>query len=502
MPNTNIINKIHLPSLAAIILGIIANAPFPPFNFGWTSFFIYAPVISLLYTSKSMREAGWIGGLFGLGFMGAYHFWMFSLDLFAPIWAIFLLWAAFIAYLGLFYAATGAIIYWCRHRASSWYLTPATWVSFEYLRQLGPIGNPAGIVGYGLTDFPHFAIVGALGGVFLVSFLIIMINATIAESRLIQGRKSLYPIGVATLMILMWRCVISPLSHTNPPHTAPPITVTLIQGNHPQMDKFTPALWHHIQQDYIGLTQTSPENSLIIWPETVTPTLMLNNYLLMHQLKSVCNQINSEIILGTPVAQNHNFYNAAIQITPSDTPKIVYQKSKLMPLGEYWPLRPLFSIAGLENILTTDYTSGQQFQPLHRCRTNHIIGISICLESMYSAPFRQQTAQGAQLLVNIANNAWYGSSSAAYKHAQMTRFRAIENQRWVLLCSNTGITQMTSPMGQNYHITPNRTGVLTRTLRPITPMTLYTRYGDWVIWLSLGLVAFRILLLKKKPRLN
>jgi apolipoprotein N-acyltransferase len=354
---------------------------------------------------------------------------------------------------------------------------------------LGPIGNPVGTIGYGIIDIIPLPNVAAMGGVYLVSFLVVLINAMLADIVFRRGLGKLVTCFAIFMVVGVWIgfSEIRQMTYTVNADLNP-VSIALIQGNHAQMDKFNRRQWATIKEDYLRLTEVALQSSpdIVLWPETITPTLNLEDPLFVSVITRLSHENGSSIVWGTPIRKGSLFYNSIAAVTPGGILP-GYLKIKLMPFGEYWPCRPALKAMGLTALLGDDYTGGSQCTLLPLAPTITVGGV-ICLESLYPWYTRTEAAAGAQLLVVIANNAWFIHSSAAQKHFQMTRMRAIETNRWVALCSNTGVTALVNPLGQPTETLPEDTqGVLHGTATRNRGLTPYTRYGDWIIGLSLML---------------
>lgn len=347
-------------SLIVSILALVAAATFPPLNLQPVILLVFAPLFFLTRRSHSVKQALGNGLLFGTLYMACDHFWMMSLQAFAPLWAIVATWALYSLYLGLFFAIPLAILRWFPDRFPTWIIAPPLWTLFEFIRSLGPIGNPAGDVGYAVLNLHPLPQIGALGGIFLVSYLVILINALLTDVALKSWAGKLITCFLIFIFAGVWMAS-GQLIRYHTMRNAPNETakIVLIQGNHPQMDKFNPILWTRIKQDYLSLTANSPTADLTVWPETITPTLNDDDPVLATQIRRIATQHNSAVLWGTPIRKDHQFYNAIVGVTRTGITLEPYLKNQLMPFGEYWPCRTLLTHIGLGKTIGTDYSLGQ-----------------------------------------------------------------------------------------------------------------------------------------------
>jgi apolipoprotein N-acyltransferase len=174
-------------------------------------------------------------------------------------------------------------------------------------------------------------------------------------------------------------------------------------------------------------------------------------------------------------------YNSASFYFPDGSYAGRYDKMHLVPFGEYTPYKPLFFFAGhlLDDLI---FVPGTQRNLFRAAGKNY--GVFICYESIFGDELRQFSLEGAQVLINISDDGWYGDTSAPWEHLDMVRMRAIENRRWVLRATNTGITAAIDPSGRITATIPRhiRTSVQVA-FGYRNDITFYSRYGDWFAWL-------------------
>ena len=180
--------------------------------------------------------------------------------------------------------------------------------------------------------------------------------------------------------------------------------------------------------------------------------------------------------------QGSQVFNSAALIDPNGEWITRYDKVHLVPFGEYLPFPRLFAFAGGLTKEVGEFQRGQSRAPLDAGGTK--LGLFICYESVFPDEVRQFAAQGAQVFVNISNDGWYGDSGAYAQHLNQTRMRAIENNRWLLSATNTGVTASIDPWGRIADQVPRKERkalVASYALTSVT--TFYTRHGDWFAFL-------------------
>jgi apolipoprotein N-acyltransferase len=203
---------------------------------------------------------------------------------------------------------------------------------------------------------------------------------------------------------------------------------------------------------------------------------------------------------GSP-AQTSLLFNSAVLISPAGEWIARYDKVHLVPFGEYLPFPTIFSFAGGLTKEVGEFQHGSSRQPLDAGSDR--LGVFICYESIFPDEVRQFADRGAQLLVNISNDGWYGDSGAYAQHLNQTRMRAIENNRWLLSATDTGVTASIDPLGRvRAHIPRKQRTALVAPYAPVSVTTFYTHHGDWFAYvcaiISLGALLSRFAYSKNK----
>jgi apolipoprotein N-acyltransferase len=243
-------------------------------------------------------------------------------------------------------------------------------------------------------------------------------------------------------------------------------------------------------QELTELTEKSVVGSaikinLMVWPESPAP-FFTNDQRFRDSLRAIARDTKTWVVagaIGTPSAtaaggQTSPMFNSAVLISPSGEWTARYDKIHLVPFGEYLPFPSLFSFAGGLTREVGEFQRGASRQALNAGEQR--LGVFICYESIFPDEVRQFADQGAQLFVNISNDGWYGDSGAYAQHLNQTRMRAIENNRWLLSATDTGVAPYA--------------------LASVT--TFYTRYGDWFAYacaiISLGALLTRFAFREKQ----
>jgi apolipoprotein N-acyltransferase len=227
----------------------------------------------------------------------------------------------------------------------------------------------------------------------------------------------------------------------------------------------------------------------IVWPESPAP-FFTNDPLFRDPMSRLAQETHSWVVTGaigsTPIMQGgrsaSEVFNSAALISPLGEWIARYDKVHLVPFGEYLPFPRLFAFVGGLTKEVGEFHAGTSRSPLDAGGTK--LGILICYESVFPGEVREFVDQGAQVLVNLSNDGWYGDSGAYAQHLNQTRMRAIENDRWLLSATDTGVTASIDPYGRIVTELPRKERAALLAPYAVTSVTtFYTRHGDWFGWL-------------------
>jgi apolipoprotein N-acyltransferase len=289
--------------------------------------------------------------------------------------------------------------------------------------------------------------------------------------------------------------------------SASAIPVALVQGNIDQSLKWSPEYQQKTIDIYENLTQKALQEkpALVIWPETALPFYYGVDEAFSRRVIEFIQSTGTYFLFGSPAVESvqgaYRYKNRAYLVAPDGTTVDYYDKYHLVPYGEYIPLKKWFPF--LEKLVQSigDFMPGEKGKTLHY--PGGMLGPVICFESIFPYLSRSQVQNGAEVLVNITNDAWFGKTSAPYQHLSMLVFRAIENRRYAVRAANTGISAIISATGQVEQQSPLfEPYVLNGSVPMLSGLTVYSRAGDLLayacgLW-ALGLVLWT-LLTKRKP---
>lgn len=282
-------------------------------------------------------------------------------------------------------------------------------------------------------------------------------------------------------------------------HAAPNLRVALVQGSISLEDKFNHTLYDVNVDTYRSLTaKVQDDVDLVIWPETVAQWWTPADAETVEQKHHPFAGVKRPLIYGGPSFRYRGdgkpeTYNSVFLLAPPDRLLARYDKQILMPFGEYIPGASLVPFLKSLSENTGDYDAGSENTTF--TIPGAVLGPLICYEDVVIGIPREMTRAGAQILFNVLNDAWYGDTAGPHEHLQLALWRAIENRRYLIRSSNTGITSIVDPIGRIVAELPTYTpDVLVATVQPLDLISFYTRYGDLFAWLlvavSLWMVAF------------
>lgn len=437
----------------------------------------------------------------------------------------FLILILFSLYLGLYHALFAVLVVLVRRSSfdirGALLVSPFAWVAVE-LARARITRFPWDLLGY--TQIDNLFIVGmaSFGGVMLISFSIAAVNAAIVPFFLRTG----WPRVMAPVIAVAFALGLQ-LSHSDP--TLKPVRsrsdrkiAVMMQENievgavgresdplslGQELDQFSAASLHP------GVANKSPEGvvmwgpitesrqpDFIIWPEAPSH-FMSSDPAFRAEVGQLAISANAPVIAGSLgvdrseiPARGYYEYDSASIFNSSGQYVGRYDKIHLVPWGEYIPYKQFFSFADKLTEGVGDMDRGSQRTVFSL--DGHRVGVFVCYESIFGDEIRQFSLNGAEVLVNISDDGWYGDSGAPWQHLNMVRMRAVENRRWILRSTNTGITTAIDPRGQIAFEAPRHVrGAFAFPFEyvPAKSGSRYMKYGDWFAFLCAIVTAATVI---------
>ena len=474
-------NSFFLAAASAVLLRL----SFPKFDLWILAWFAFVPLFFALRKHGGLK-------VFAISFFSGFLFFVLTVFwlIHVTVPGMFIL--SF--YLGLYWAAFGLIYGSLKTRLNFWqriFFAPCLWVSLEFARSHFLTGFPWALLAYSQT-FNLAAIQAAdIFGAYGVSFIVVFVNIALFE--IIRDYPTKAPFKVPRLLIpllilLAWLAYGSYRINEDPQRSCP-FKIAIVQGNIPQEIKWVSSFQDRIFKKYQLLTdiirlKNNPD--LIIWPETAFP-----DYLEFGDndapLKDLAKETETPLLVGSIRFKDMRYYNSAILFSPKGAVLGVYDKIHLVPFGEYIPSRKILRF--VERVLPIeDFTPGTEHEIFSvgglRC-PGIKLGVLICFEDIFGDLASRLVRRGADFLVNITNDAWFGDTSSPYQHMEASVFRAVENRVFVVRAANTGISCVLDDLGRSLvtvkgiggketFVTGAETSLIYKTGR----RGLYTKTGD------------------------
>jgi apolipoprotein N-acyltransferase len=476
----------------AILSGLLLTASFPP---GKLSFLAWIALIPLLVSlqGKTPRNAFKLGFIAGFFHIITLLYWIVvvlgqygNLSLPVSLLALVLLSLLLALYPALFSCLA------CRLNHGLFYpfFLGAFWVTMEYARAHLITGFPWCLLGY--SQYEQLAVIqiANLFGVYAVSFLIVLLNGLIFQS-FFRNKRIKHPclkwewgfvvlLTAGTLTYGFHQLAQKKAQNDTAPH----INAAVVQANIDQSVKWKPAYQVQTLKAYFKLSRSvghsNPE--LVVWPETALPLFYQDAPLFSLKMRDLSTELGALLLFGSPAYERINgkirYYNRAYMITPGIPVPQHYDKRHLVPFGEYVPLKKYLPFINHLVQAAGNFAQGDRQSPLKERDLS--MGVLICFEAIFPELARDLSREGANLLVNITNDAWFGATSAPYQHLSMAVFRSVETGIPMIRAANTGFSAFIGTDGKILSKTHLFVEAVLDHSIPVSPTkpTLYTRSGD------------------------
>ena len=476
----------------------------------WLAFFSFIPLFFACYKSNHALKYGFISGfVFGAGLI----YWVLVVD--APVrgW----LWLGALL-LFIYFGVMFGLSMWATSRIRCFPLIPIIWTSIEFLRGLAPeMGFSWGSIGHTVIPYLKFVQLAEFVGVSGITFFIMLINTLLFYTL---RKRNLRYIYTAIIIVLgVWLQGTIALKKLKVKSEKLKVRVGVIQPNVAPEIKRGSNLEYRLSLLY-ELSKNADSCDLIVWPESAIPGYFnLGN--LESRVVGIVDSLNIPVLMGgarldfdkKPVGVKRKsrsggarIYNSCFFIVPHEGVKGIYDKIYLVPFSEHLPFDKIFPFVQKLQFGQGNFSQGEEYKVFelfvefsgnvssHNSQlTTHnsqLVRFSplICFESVFSRASRKFVRNGAQFLVNITDDCWFGRTAGPYQHAQQAILRAIEYRIPLVRCGNTGISYFVEPSGE----VKSATSIFTRRVIvgdiPLRKnLTLYARWGDWFAWLCVGI---------------
>ena len=463
--------------LLAAASGVLLVLAFPPLDASWLAPLSLAPLLVALDREPRPGKRFLLGYIAGVIFWAGACYWIhYPLAVHgslapAAAWAAVALLALIKGlHTGLFGLLAGALL------SNRWAVLaiPALWVAIE--RTHGPLGFAWLALGNAGIEMELPARAAPYAGVYGVSFVFALMGTTLALVIRRRPPGRLAPAGVLVVLYLLPK-----LPAPQPGQE----TAVLVQPAIPENADWTDSWILRQHERLVLLSEHAARGSgpvnLIVWPEVPAPVYYDSDPRFRGLVNDLARRTGAWLLIN---AVPHNAagapLNSALLISPEGRPAGRYDKMRLVPFGEYVPrpfgfLRKVSDEAG-------DFAAGERLVVL--AAGEHRIGAFVCYEAVFPELVRRFVAEGAQVLVNISNDGWYGRTAAREQHLKIARMRAVETRRWLLRATNDGITAAIDPAGRiRRQLPPFTQAAMGVAYSWVDERTLYVRWGDWFVLL-------------------
>jgi len=517
----------RLAGLVTYVVALFFAFPHPLFggvlDLGWLLAWLAPGFFHLGLLGRTPKNAAKAGFLAAWAAQSAILHWIYVVTVqhgHAPVVVGVLAPILLALYTAPFFAVFAALHAWFEARGlrSPW-VVALLWTALDHARGFVLTGWPWATLGYAQHENEWLLGLTRLTGVYGLSFVSVLFATALADFGLALYRQRPLPrISLATssgLAILPLSLLVGFLLRAPaPPVEGPTLRVAAVQGNIEQGVKWSPQWADRILDRYreLSLEAAAQGAELIVWPETSMPGFFQLQPEVRERIEKLARETDASLVIGgmgirsdPATGQITEYHDSAFLVEPDGRLADRYDKSHLVPFGEYLPLRALlgrFVGAVATGIAATDVSPGpgpvafDLALPLRAAdslsaRRPLRVGVPICYELLFPHLVRGFADDGAALLLAITNDAWYGRTGAPYQFLAMTALRSAETGLWTLRAANTGVSAIIDARGGVRDETPIFEAKVLVGEVPVTPppKTFYTRFGDvfaWLCWMALA----------------
>jgi len=487
------------------LAGVLMALPFVNFRLWPLAWVALIPLLVAL-RGKSARSAFGLSYVAGVVFFAIVLHWLCSLVYWVGgivLVGIILL----VLYLALYWGFFGALV---RYGATKfgmpvWFTGAALWVLLEYVQSKLFTGFGWALVGYSQAFNPTIVQWASIGGIFLVSGIVVLSN-TLIYSVIFEPRRLVRL--VVTLVLIVFSFVIGGMLKSTT-GAGKELRVAVVQGNFWQDVFWDPESAGNSLLVYERLSSEAIRDGaeLVIWPESAIPGYLELDERLEEELKRYAERRDVHILLGAKRAEKEpgwRFFNSAYLINADGQIVDWYDKMHLAPFGEYLPLRKVLPF--LEKIVPAlgDFSPGKRRTVF---AVNDVkFGVLICFETVFPDLARALAREDTDFLTTITNVAWYGRSAAAYQDLAICVFRAVENRMWLARAANSGISCFVDPQGKVRSLVLQEgapvfvRGWSSQVIDAGKRFALYTLVGDLVVAVAAVWLASLVLVARRRSR--
>jgi apolipoprotein N-acyltransferase len=488
--------------LFAAITGVLFALAFPDYSIPWLAFLALTPLLIAIVRATRARTA------FLLGCTAMFVAWLMMVPWVVRVMSHYgglpyivgvLLFVVMSLILSLYGGLFAVIVYALRprERFRMWLLIPLAWAAVEYARTYLLTGYPWNLIATSIVDFTPLIQLSRFAGPYFLGCFVVMPSVVIAWliTQRPRGIKPVIVIGAASIVLFVWWTTGYVVAQGKRLDTSLDVhTAALLQPNISQEMRWNAANVIEIFQRMMKMSTAAADRgvTVIVWPESTVPLSFASTDFYHSAIEQLSRDRHVDIILGSVAedqAKANRMFNAAFLVSNGKTIGH-YDKIRLVPFGEYVPLRKVLFFAEKLVHSVGEFEFGTNDRPL---RGRFAYGPAICYEVVFPQISATQVRNGAEVIVTITNDAWYDGTSAPRQHLNQARLRAVETDRWLLRAGTTGISAVVDPSGHLVDEIPmGREGTLFAQFSARKTMTPYVRAGDWFAWFAVAAVMIAL----------
>ena len=384
---------------------------------------------------------------------------------------------------------------------------PFLWTASEYVKSWVLTGFPWENLGYSQFENLQLIQISDITGVYGITFLIVFTNCVIFSLINSAVSKQKLPYRQIFLAVVLLSATMTYGHYRVNDFKSPQgnqLKIAIVQPNIAQDIKWDPMFLDETMRIFSRLSIQSADfkPDMVVWPESATPFFFQSEQSYKKTVGNIVNKTGAYLLFGSPswqkdIAGNHQFFNSAFLLSPSNEIVGRYDKTHLVPYGEYVPLKQLFTFIDKMVSGIGDFSPGNKIANLSLPSCS--FATLICYEIIFPDLTRRFVKNGAEFIVNITNDAWFGDTSAPYQNLSMAVLRAVENKRYLVRSANTGISAFINPAGTIYARTQLfNPDVLTATITCMDCQTFYSQHGDLFAICCFVLCLLMLLTLKNR----